>query len=279
MAQPQLLLGGHLADTSTIMQSISGKWALVTGASSGFGKEFADLLAARKANVVLASRRTEPMETLAADLQQKYGVQVVVEGIDLARAGVGAELKSRFDARGIAIDILVNNAGYGIYGNFLDQPIAKTLDMIQLNIASVTELSYVFGREMAARGFGYILLVASVLAFQACPGYASYGATKSYVLNFGEALHTELKPRGVGVTVLCPGLTATSFTEVSGGNVSPFLRMIMMQARPVAEIGVDAMFTGRASIVAGVQNKATVFFNRLMPRAIQRAMMKIVLSA
>jgi uncharacterized protein len=279
MAQPQLLLGGHLADTSTIMQSISGKWALVTGASSGFGKEFADLLAARKANVVLASRRTEPMETLAADLRQKYGVQVVVEGIDLARAGVGAELKTRFDARGIAIDILVNNAGYGIYGNFLDQPIAKTLDMIQLNIASVTELSYVFGREMAARGFGYILLVASVLAFQACPGYASYGATKSYVLNFGEALHTELKPRGVGVTVLCPGLTATSFTEVSGGNVSPFLRMIMMQARPVAEIGVDAMFTGRASIVAGVQNKATVFFNRLMPRAIQRAMMKIVLSA
>ena len=249
----RLLSDEHLADTSTIMQSVSGKWALVTGASSGFGKEFADLLAAKKANLVLAARRTEPMEALAADLRQKYGVQVVVEGIDLARAGVGSELKTRFDARGIAIEILVNNAGYGIYGDFLDQPMEKTIDMVQLNIASLTELSYVFGQEMAARGSGYILLVASVLAFQACPGYASYGATKSYVLNFGEALHTELKSRGVGVTVLCPGLTATSFTEVSGGNVSPFLRMMMMRARPVAEIGIDAMFAGRASVVAGVQ--------------------------
>jgi short-subunit dehydrogenase len=261
------------------MESIGGKWALVTGASSGFGKEFADLLAARQANVVLAARRTEPMEALATELRQKYGVQVLVESIDLARPGVGSELKARFDAKGIAIDVLVNNAGYGIYGDFLEQPITKTLDMIQLNVTSLTELSYVFGEAMAVRGSGYILLVASILGFQACPGYASYGATKAYVLNFGEALHNELKPRGVRVSVLCPGLTATSFTEVSGGRVSPFLRMMMMKTRPVAEIGIGALFAERASVVAGVRNKATVFFNRFTPRLMQRAMMQKILSA
>jgi short-subunit dehydrogenase len=261
------------------MQSISGKWALVTGASSGFGKEFADLLAAGKANLVLAARRTEPMEALAAELRQKYGIQVVVEGVDLARAGMGGELKARFDARGIAIDILLNNAGYGIYGDFLEQPMEKTLNMIQLNVTSLTELTYVFGRDMAARGSGHILLVASILGFQPSPGYSSYAATKAYVLNFGEALHTELKPRGVGVTVLCPGLSATSFTEVSGGRQSLFLRMMTMKARPVAEIGLNAMFGGRACVVAGFRNKMTVFFNRLTPRLMQRTMMQKILSA
>src|SRR5262249_47535679 len=105
------------------MEDFRSKWALVTGASSGFGAQFARLLAERKANLVLVARRTEPMERLAAELRQRHAVQVVVEGIDLSQAGVGAELKSRLDAGGIQVDILVNNAGYGLYGAFLDQPL------------------------------------------------------------------------------------------------------------------------------------------------------------
>src|SRR6476619_2012373 len=162
--------------------SFTGKRALITGASSGIGAEFADLLAAQKVNLVLAARRREPMEQLAADLRRKHGVDVLVEAIDLASPGAAARLKSSLDERSISIDILVNNAGYGLQGDFLDTPIERTVDMIQLNITALTELSYLFGRDMAERGSGHILLIASLLAFQAVPSYAAYAATKAYVL-------------------------------------------------------------------------------------------------
>src|SRR5215510_12430582 len=125
------------------MENLYNQWALVTGASSGFGVQFAKLLAERKANLVLVARRPEPMEKLAEELRRKHSVQVVVEAMDLSRTGVGAELKSRLDARGIPIDILVNNAGYGIYGAFLEQPLEKITDMLQLNMITVTELTLV----------------------------------------------------------------------------------------------------------------------------------------
>src|SRR5262249_13395093 len=114
------------------MDDVKDKWALITGASSGFGVEFATLLAERKANLVFAARRTEPMEKIAEQLRQKHHVNVVVETIDLSFPGAGAQLKDRVDVRGIAIDILVNNAGRGLYGSFVDQPIEMTLDMLRL---------------------------------------------------------------------------------------------------------------------------------------------------
>jgi short-subunit dehydrogenase len=105
------------------MNDMNGKWALVTGASSGFGIEFATLLAERNANLILAARRTEPMEKLAEQLRQRHCVKVVVEGIDLSVPGAGAELKTRIDNLGIAVDVLVNNAGFGLFGEFVSQPI------------------------------------------------------------------------------------------------------------------------------------------------------------
>src|SRR5512138_2106796 len=116
------------------MEDFDKKWALVTGASSGFGVEFARLLAERRANLVLVARRTEAMEKLAEELRQRHAVQVVVEGMDLSQPGVGSELKSRLDTRDIPISILVNNAGYGLYGSFLDQPVEKITQMLQLNM-------------------------------------------------------------------------------------------------------------------------------------------------
>ena len=141
------------------MKDFKNKWALVTGASSGFGLDFASLLAESGANLVLAARRTAPMEQLAETLRAKHGVQVVVEGIDLARPGVGAELLGRMNDRGIAIDILVNNAGCGVYGDFAEQPLARIMEMVQLNVASLTELTHVFAQGMVRRGGGHILLV------------------------------------------------------------------------------------------------------------------------
>ena len=252
------------------MEHLRGKWALVTGASSGFGVEFARLLAERHANLVLVARRTEPMDKLAEELRRKHLVQVVVIGMDLSRAGVGPELKSDLDGRGIAIDVLVNNAGLGMYGSFLDQSLQKITEMMQVNMMTLTELTYVFARDMVKRGGGHILLLSSLLGYQAVPGYAAYAATKAYVLLFGEALHEELEPHAVVVTTLCPGLSATSFVEVAGQKLSPVLKMMIMKPHPVAKAGVLAMLGRRAAVVPGFFNKATVFLDRLMPRSMQR---------
>jgi hypothetical protein len=256
--------------------SFAGKRALVTGASSGIGVEFADLLAAQKVNLVLAARRREPMELLAADLRRKYGVDVIVEAIDLAAPGAAARLKSGLDERSISIDILINNAGYGLQGDFLNTPIARTADMIQLNITALTELSHLFGREMAERGSGHILLVASLLAFQPVPSYAAYAATKAYVLALGEALHDEVRSRGVVVTTLCPGHTETGFDAAAGATASAMLRLLTMKARPVAASGIRALAKGKASVVAGLSNKMAAFSNRLSPRSMQRATMRAI---
>ncbi|MCW2318563.1 short-subunit dehydrogenase [Rhodoblastus acidophilus] len=239
--------------------------------------DFADLLAAQKANLVLVARRREPMEKLASDLRDKYGVDVLVEAMDLASPGAAGRLKNSLDARSVEIDILLNNAGYGLHGDFLETPIDRTTDMIQLNITALTELTHLFGRDMAKRGTGHILLVASLLAFQAVPSYAAYAATKAYVLALGEALHDELSPRGVVVTSLCPGHTATGFDAAAGATASPLLRLLTMEPRPVAASGIRALLQGKATVIAGLSNQLAVFSNRLTPRSMQRAtMMRIM---
>jgi short-subunit dehydrogenase len=272
----------HTDDTRDIAgvqkpEAPSGRRALITGASSGLGIEFAELLAAQKINLVLAARRKEPMEKLAEDLRRRHGVDVLVEPIDLAAPGAAARLKDSLNERAIEIDILVNNAGYGLQGEFLKTPIERTTDMIQLNITALTELSYVFGRDMAARGSGEILLIASLLAFQPVPTYAAYAATKSYVLSFGEALHDELRTQGVVVTSLCPGHTETGFDAAAGAQVSPMLRLLTMKPRPVAEAGLEALAKGKASVIAGFMNKVVAFSTRLTPRSMQRASMRKVM--
>ena len=272
----------HTDDTRDIAgvqkpEAPSGRRALITGASSGLGIEFAELLAAQKMNLVLAARRKEPMEKLAEDLRRRHGVDVLVEPIDLAAPGAAARLKDSLNERAIQIDILVNNAGYGLQGEFLKTPIERTTDMIQLNITALTELSYVFGRDMAARGSGEILLIASLLAFQPVPTYAAYAATKSYVLSFGEALHDELRTQGVVVTSLCPGHTETGFDAAAGAQVSPMLRLLTMKPLPVAEAGLEALAKGKASVIAGFMNKVVAFSTRLTPRSMQRASMRKVM--
>jgi len=260
------------------MDDVKDKWALITGASSGFGVEFATLLAERKANLVLAARRKETMEEMAELLRQRHHVNVVVETIDLSFPGAGAQLKSRVDRRGIAVDVLVNNAGRGLYGSFVDQPIEMTLHMLRLNMLALTELTHLFATDMVKRRTGHILLVASFLGYQATPGYAAYAASKGYVLLFGEALHAELKPYGVCVTVLSPGAASTSFGEVARQRDTATIRMLMMQPRPVAIIGIDAMLNRRSSVVAGLLNKLIVFSNRFTPRQMQRGIMERAVS-
>ena len=252
------------------MDSLQGKWALVTGASSGLGVEFAKLLAERKANLVLVARRTEPMQELAEALRNAQSVQVSVIEMDLARPGAAAELKAQLDASGIGIEVLVNNAGFGVYGEFLNQSVEKITDMMQLNVMALTHLTRIFGQEMANRRRGHILLVASVLGYQAVPGYAAYAASKGYVLLLGEALHQELGYHGVSVTTVSPGKTATAFGAIAGERSSFLLEAMTMKPDVVAKTGVQAMLRGKASVIPGFMNKLNVFSDRLMPRSMQR---------
>jgi len=245
-------------------------WALVTGASSGLGVDFSHELASAGRNLVLVARREERMRELSLELEARHAIRTRIVAMDFSIPGAGMELKRILDGEGIAVDILINNAGFGIFGEFIGQPLEKTLNMLQLNIASLTELTYLFASDMVRRRHGQILLVASVVAYQASPNYAAYGATKAYVLSLGEALHEEMKPHGVTVTVLSPGATATEFFDVSGQKSTPMKRAFMMPSRQVARIGLAAMRRGRASIVSGWKNAMMTWSTRLVPRILQR---------
>ena len=246
----------------------SKQWALVTGASSGLGRELARALAARKVNVVLVARREEPMQTLAAELRQQHGVEIVVEPIDLSAAGSGVDLQKRLDAQSIEPNILVNNAAFGLSGEFVKQSPERLREMLQLDILSLTELTHLFGKRMASRGAGHILLVASLAAYQPDPLLAAYGAAKHYVLALGVALHVELAPKVV-VTVLSPGLMDTGFNEVSGFRPKASLKPSIVSPRKVAEAGLKAMFAGKSSVIVGKLNRITAFSSRFTSRHLQ----------
>lgn len=246
----------------------NGQWALITGASSGLGVEFARALAARRINLVLAARREQPMQQLAVQLAQQFGVETLVEAIDLSLPDSAAALQRRLDTRGIEPDILVNNAGFGLNSTFVDHDPERLLAMLQLDVVTLTELTHLVGKRMAARGGGHILLVASLSAYQPTPILAAYGAAKAFVLSFGEALHVELAPK-VGVTVLSPGLMQTEFNDVSGYKMPASLKATMLAPAQVAKIGLDALFAGKPSVIAGRLNGIMAFSSRFTSRAFQ----------
>lgn len=239
--------------------------ALVTGASSGLGIEFAKQLAARRINLVLTARRVEPMQTLANELRARHGVDVHIETIDLGAPNSAATLKQRLDARGIDPQILINNAAFGISQAFIEQSAQRLASMLQLNVVSLTELTRVFAAQMAARGRGNILLVASMAAYLPTPLLAPYGASKAYVLSLGEALNVELAGR-VGVTVLSPGFMKTGFADAAGYDPPAAATSTSLSPSAVAAIGLKAMFAGKPSVIAGRSNAIMALATRFLSR-------------
>lgn len=260
-----------LTGREVMMSKSSGEIALITGASSGLGIEFATQLASQGHDLVLTARREREMSDLARELEARHGVQVVIEPLDLSAPDAAADLKQRLDQRRIEPSLLINNAGFGLFGPFIEQDGLKLRDMLQLDVVALTELTHAFGRAMAARGRGRILLVASVAAYQPTPLYAAYGAAKAYVLSLGESLGVELAP-AVTVTVLSPGLMDTGFLEVSGQTPSKAMLRNMVTPADAARLGLDAMFAGRSSAVTGGANRAALFLNRLTSRRFQARM-------
>lgn len=243
------------------------KTALITGASAGLGKEFAELFARDGHDVVLVARNGEALGRIAADLQQAHKVTAVSMPLDLSRAESCDELHRTLKERGIAVDFLVNNAGFGSHGPFLDQELSKEVDMVALNVTALLRLCHLFGREMRARRSGRILNIASSAGFQAGPYMATYYASKAFVVMFSEALAFELKPDGVTVTCHCPGATATEFAQRAGNDKTRlFQRSGVAKASEVAAHAYAAMQQGKVLSVHGALNKVGVFFTRLVPR-------------
>ncbi len=249
------------------------KWALVTGASSGLGAVFAREYAKKGYSLVLTARRREALQTLADELAATHGIDCHVETVDLAVSGAAMQLKQALDEADIVIDVLINNAGMGLHGDFLACPADRLAGMLQLDIIALTELTHLYGQAMAGRGNGQILLISSILGYQATPAYAAYAAAKAYVLSLGEALHEELKASGVTVTVLSPGVTNTEFMAVADQPMPPILKMMLMEPEPVVRAGIKALEAGRASVVPGWLNRVTTQSNRLTPRVMQRRTM------
>jgi short-subunit dehydrogenase len=248
-------------------------WVLITGASSGFGEEFARQYAGQGHPLILVARRLDRLQTLAEKLRQQHGIEVVVEQVDLSDVTAVLQLQQRLRERDIAIDILINNAGHGLQGPFLEAQLDAALAMVQLDVASLTAVTHVFAQDMQRRGRGKILLVASLLAYQGVENFAVYSAAKAYVLRLGEALHRELKRDGITVTTLCPGMSDTGFASAAQQKITPALKLLMMKPAPVVRAGIRALHAGRMSVVPGLANKAMVIFTWATPRWLHQAIL------
>ncbi|NMG77577.1 SDR family NAD(P)-dependent oxidoreductase [Aromatoleum diolicum] len=253
------------------MAKTNNSWVLITGASSGFGEEFARQYAGQGHSLVLVARRLDRLQALAEALRRQYRIDVVAEQVDLSDIAAVTQLHRRLHERGIAIDILINNAGHGMQGPFVDSQLDAALAMVQLDVASLTAVTHVFAQDMRTRGRGKILLVASLLAYQGVQNFAVYAAAKAYVLRLGEALHRELKPDGVTVTALCPGISDTGFATAAQQKITPALKRLMMQPAPVVRAGIRALQAGRISVVPGWANKALVILTWATPRRLHQA--------
>lgn len=240
------------------MNSSNRPVALVTGASSGIGTGLARELARHGHDLVLSARSVAPMEALAEELRG-LGAEATVIAADLSQPGGAATLVAALEARRIAIEVLINNAGLGAFGRFERIAAPRNAEMLNVNIAALTELTQALLQPMLARRRGKIMLVASTASYLPVPNMAVYAATKAFVRSFGEALAEELKGSGVTVNVLCPGTTATNFFDVAGNTPTALQSARMMSAEAVAKIGFAGMMRGERVTVAGLANRALAF--------------------
>ena len=244
--------------------SYEGRWGLVTGASSGLGEEFARQLAGRRMKLVISARRAERLERLAAELRRDFTIEVVVEPADLGVAGEPLRLWQAA-SHGRSIALLVNNAGFGAKGRFDEIEPERQAQMIQLNCTALLELAHAALAAMRPRGDGGIINVASVAAFQPVPHMATYAASKAFVLSLSESLWAENLEAGVRVVALCPGRTPTEFQSIAGSG-DPGDGLAVRSPHEVVSAGLEALESGRISVVPGWPNRVTSLVGRLAPR-------------
>jgi short-subunit dehydrogenase len=239
----------------------NASWVLITGASTGIGKELAVKFARQGHHLVLVARSAEKLSALSDALSKQHQVRCVVIPKDLTAPSAPEDIFAELLRQGIQLDVLINNAGAGRCGRFENSDMSENDQIIDLNIRALTSLTHHAIHHMHRHGGGKILNVASTGAYQPGPYIAVYYATKAYVLSFTQALRKELKGSGITVSALCPGSTATEFSQRAGkadirGAISP---------QKVADCAYKGLYKGKAVIIPGFINKLFIFASKLLP--------------
>ncbi len=239
------------------------KTALITGASSGIGKELALIHASKGGDLVLIARRKELLLKLKKDIEERFNVNVLVHSIDLTKPNAAEDIFKNIKEQNIEIDYLINNAGFGGYGEFVSRDLNKDLEMIDLNIKSVVSLTHFFLKEMIKKGSGKIMNVGSSAGFLPGPFQSVYYATKSFIINFSEAIYEEVKSKNVTITVLCPGYTKTEFKDIASMDGTFVTKITGTSPDKVAKYGYKAMEKGK--LIAIYPHYLSFFIKFLLP--------------
>jgi uncharacterized protein len=243
-----------------------GKYALITGATSGFGYEFAKLFAKDGYNLVLVARDQERLAQLSADLAQTFFVTILPVAKDLFNPAAAKEIYEEVKMKDVEVDVLINDAGQGEYGNFVEYDASRDIDMIQLNISSLVCLTKYFLTDMLSRNSGRILQVASLLGKYPTPLMTVYGATKAFVISFTEGLIRELKDTNVTMTALVAGAADTDFFHKAGAeNTVTYREGDLSDPEEVANDAFTALMNGERRIISGFKNKVFAAVSNLMP--------------
>jgi uncharacterized protein len=253
----------------------SGRTALITGASSGIGEELARCFAKGGFDLVLVARSADKLRALATELGSAHAVAVRVQPTDLSQPAAAAALAAALRRKQVTVDVLVNNAGVLEQGAFCDMAASRQQELIDLNVSGLTAMLAMFVPGMRERGWGRVLNVASIAAFQPVPLLATYAATKAYVLSLTESLSEELKGTGVSITALCPGITATQMVSraaAANDKLSKLPAFLIGDAAEVAAEGYRACLRGEVIKVPGVLNLATTLASRATPKWLLRGL-------
>lgn len=238
-------------------------YVLITGTTSGLGREFARIFAQNGYNIVAVARNEVLLQQQKQELERQFGVEMVYIVKDLSAENSAQEVYDEIKHKGIDIDILINNAGFGSFGRYVDVDWQRQKGLASVNMLAVMQLSYLFGKDMDRRGEGKIVNIASIASFQAGPYMAMYYASKAFVRSFSEALHEEMKSSGVLVTAICPGPVATNFEKNAQMiNSAMFTRLRVYTPEVVAARSYRAIMNNKAVYVVGWQNKLLVFLTR-----------------
>ena len=243
--------------------------ALITGASNGIGLELAKVHASKGGDLVLVARNKSKLEELKTELEKQYKISVYIIGKDLSAFNSAQEVYDETTKENIQIDFLINNAGIGVFGMFAETDWNKELQTINLNIATLTQFTKLYLKDMVKRKSGKIMNVASTAAFQSGPTMAVYYATKAYILSFSEAVDDEVSDKGVTVTSLCPGATESGFQAAAAMEESNVVKgKKLPTSREVAEYGYASMMKGKTVAIHGLKNYLMANSVRFLPRAL-----------
>ena len=248
------------------MSSNDSKWVLITGASSGIGEAFARRFAREKWNLVLAARSFDKLNSLAESLRSQHSIETLTLNTDLRLPRTCREIYEKVSAAGISLDCLVNNAGFGTVGSFVTIDPYRDLEMVDVNVRAVLELTHLFLPAMIEKKSGFIINVSSTASFQPIPYLATYSATKAFVTSLSESLWAECKGTGVRVLNLCPGRTKTNFGKVAGQKENKNDFRPSLTADKVVDDTFQAMSGNQPTLITHFLDKALVFFERFLSR-------------